>query len=364
MMNLRIIGINTLFMIPGGVGGTEQNLRAALTSLEKQDLEHSYVVFCNIENYATFQFTNPLWKKVLCPIRAAIRPLRIIFEQLILPLLVIKETCDVLHSFGYFGPLICPAKHIVTIHDCNWRDHPEDFGFFERYTMKMLIELNMRYCSSIMSVSEFTKRRLIHYFPHLKRKIHVIQSCVSEAFLKEAKKKHMHPLYQKRFVLCVSGMYPHKKIPYLLDLWKEISKINTELHLVLIGKNGKDEHHVKEAIIALSQVHYFPQVSLRTLVSFYQHAQACIIPSVYEGFGYPVYEAASIRKTIFVGKKQLYLKPIQKRMYELSFDVLLDVKCILSKLKQGRTKNKKSAEMPLYSESIRKLMMIYNNYYT
>ena len=52
-------------MIPHGVGGTENQLRSVLSSLEKQDKKNEYVVFCNNENFNTFRFTNPLWKKVL-----------------------------------------------------------------------------------------------------------------------------------------------------------------------------------------------------------------------------------------------------------------------------------------------------------
>jgi hypothetical protein len=121
-MKHQIIGINALFMIPHGVGGTEYHLRSFLLNLEKKDEQNTYIVFCNTENYSSFHFTNPKWKKILCPIHASFRPMRLVYEQCILPFLVMKYHCTVLHSFGYFGPIVCPVKHVITIHDVNWRD--------------------------------------------------------------------------------------------------------------------------------------------------------------------------------------------------------------------------------------------------
>jgi glycosyltransferase involved in cell wall biosynthesis len=355
-LSSKIIGINALFMIPGGVGGTEQHLHATLSTLEKLDNKHSYVVFCNRENYDAFHFTNPLWKKVLCPIRATTRPVRIIYEQVVLPFLVLKERCSFLHSFGYFGPIISPCKHIITVHDCNWLDYPTDFGIVERLVLKILIEINLNFSHAIMSVSEFTKSRLIHHFPNIANKIVVIQSRVSEEFLKEAEKNHVNPLKNQRYILTVGGMYPHKKVPYVLDIWKELQKSDKSLHLVIIGKNGKDEKYVVQRLKTLVRTHYFPSVSLKTLVSFYTFADMCVFPSVYEGFGYPLYEAMTLDRKICVGKKDVYLESVQGHINELSFDIQRDTQLLIRIIKNNNIKHKKinNPEAP-----IQKLLNIY-----
>ena len=339
-MSPKRIGINTLFMIPNGVGGTEQHLRAALSSLEKQDKINRYVVFCNNENFDTFQFTNPLWKKVRCPIRATSRPIRILFEQLILPFLVKKEKCSSLHSFGYFGPLVCPCKHIITIHDCNWRDCPEDFSFIERTMLSVLIEFNLKNAHHIITDSEFSKTRLLHHFPFIKKRLTVASPVLSTEFLYESKKKHVHPFHNKKYLLCVSALHPHKKIPYLLDLWEKIEEQDKRLYLVLIGRHGKDESKVRQRIRQLPRVYYKPNVSLHQLVSFYKYSKAFIFPSIYEGFGYPVYEAVHVGKTVFVGKKELYVKAIQRNVQELSFDPSQDATLIVSKMNDEKMNKK------------------------
>ena len=347
-------------MIPNTVGGTEYHLRSFLTQLERKDKRNTYVVFCNGENFRSFHFINPRWKKVHCPIRASFRPARILYEQFVLPFLVKRYQCDVLHSFGYFGPVICPAKHIITIHDVNWRDCPEDFSFVERWVTGVLIELNLRFSYRIMTVSEFTKRRLVHYFPNITYKIRVIPSWVSEEFIKESKRVHKLPTKRNKYILSVNAMYPHKRVMYLLDLWKEMSKKDTHLALILIGKNGKDEKHVLDRIRNLDRIHYYPKVSLPSLVAFYQHATAYLSPSVYEGFGFSVYEALSVGGPIVVGKIELYSQKMHKYLVQFTFNKLIDIQ-VIEQLMRNSDKQKHSYILNSSQESVRKLILLYES---
>jgi hypothetical protein len=80
------IGINALFLIPGGVGGSETYLRNLVKYLERIDHTNQYILFTNKENSNTIGFRQPNFGEVLCRLRAAFRPARILWEQLILPL--------------------------------------------------------------------------------------------------------------------------------------------------------------------------------------------------------------------------------------------------------------------------------------
>lgn len=353
------IGINTLFMIPNAVGGTEYHLRSTLSQLEQKDVVNEYIVFCNEENYDTFEFTNPRWKKVRCQIRASFRPFRICYEQIVLPFQVLALGCDLLHSFGYFGPIISPVKHIITIHDVNWRDCPEDFGFFERMALRILIELNIVTCTGITVVSEFTKERLTLHFPSVKDKVYVTPSGVNEVFLRELEKKHAHPLNGKQFLLCVSAMYPHKKIPYVLDVWEQILEKNDSLQLVLIGRNGKDEKNVKDRIKRLPRIQCLEKVSLPKLVSFYQHTLGFVFPSAYEGFGYPVFEALASGLTVYVGNNHYSLPKGKDALKKLTFDAHRDAGMILEDLK--KVGKKRVFESLDNKKSVSALLTLYKN---
>jgi len=345
-------------MIPNCVGGTEYHLRSFLTQLERKDKRNTYIVFCNDENFGSFHFTNSRWKKVRCPIRASFRPTRILYEQFVLPFLVKRQHCDILHSFGYFGPIVCSASRIITIHDVNWRDCPEDFGFVERWVTGVLIELNLRFSYRIMTVSEFTKKRLVHYFPNINYKIRVIPSWMSDEFIKESKRVHKQPMKKNKYILSVTAMYPHKHVLYLLDLWEILAQKDTTLKLVIIGRHGKDEKHVLDRIRNLDRIHYYPKVSLSDLVAFYQHSTAYISPSVYEGFGFSVYEALSAGGPIVVGKIELYVQKIRKYLVQLTFDKLIDIQ-VIERLMRNSDKKTKSCILNSSQQSVRKLILLY-----
>ncbi len=349
------IGINALFLIPNKVGGTEYLLRSFIKYLELHDKHNEYIVFCNEENYKTFNFSNKKWSKKLCAVQAQNRPARLLYEQIILPLKVKKENCKLLHSFGYFGPVIPLTKHIVTIHDVNWRDHSEDISLIERLVLKLLIEFNIITASKIVTDSDFSQRRLKYYFPKFEHKFIVVKAGIEDDFIRIAKQDLRNPLTGKQYILCVSAMYPHKNILYLLDLWEQIWLKNKKLYLVLIGQNGRDSKKVKDKTGRLNNVIYIPKVSWLKLISYYKFAKVFVLPSNYEGFGFPVYEAAQFNVPIFVSAPKMYDNSINRSLRKLTFNPVLDARNIIDSI----GKVKKYSTKLSYEKSTSKLLKVY-----
>jgi glycosyltransferase involved in cell wall biosynthesis len=349
-----VIGINTLFLVPNQVGGTEYHLRSFISYLQEFDQENSYVIFCNKENYDTFEIKNPHWRKILCPVFASNRFARIGYEQFIFPFLVESQNVTLLHSYGYFGPLNCPCKQILTIHDANWKDHPENVSKFELFASQFLIENNMKTSSKIIVDSDFSKSRLAHYFPQYEENIAVVKAGVEDKIKMLAKNKIEHPLKGQKYILCVAAMYPHKKIPYLLDVFSEMLKIDRDIKLVLIGNNGRDLKNVIERIEQMPNVFYFKKVPLKKLVAFYKYAKAFVLPSIYEGFGFPVYEAIYMGVPTFVGDINMYDSSIKSILKPLSWNPKKDAKKILTCKRES-----KRAKVLDYTDGTRKLMNIY-----
>lgn len=351
---METIGINALFLIPNRVGGTEYYTRSFLKHLEEQDKENFYFVFCNKENYSTFEFNNKKWKKVLCPINAGNRFTRIFYEQIVFPFVVSAKGCNLLHSFGYFGPVFGIFKKIVTVHDANWKDCPQDVSLHQIFILNILVSLNIFVAKKIITDSEFSKKRLVHYFPSQKEKIEVVPGAVEDDFIKLLKKNDK-PVVDGKYLLCVSKFYPHKKIPYLVSLFKEIEKKDKNLKLVLVGRDGNEEKMVLGKIKSDKRIIHFDKAKYPDLVNLYKYAAAFIFPSTYEGFGYPVYEAAAAGIPIFVGEKAFYSKPYQNIIDTLSFDKDKDSYKILKGV--GRKQNE--TILLSYPKSVSRLINIY-----
>jgi len=335
-----IIGINLLYLIPNQVGGTEYYARSILSALDAHDPNNNYILFCNQENCHSFKNLSKKFKIVCLPIHASNRIARILYEQLIFPFEILKYSCDVCYSPGYIGPALVPGvRKVVTVHDTNWKDHPEDFSFISYWATKLVTEFSMLFATQLIVSSDFAKQRLLHFFPFYAKKTQVVWPGIEESFKKAVATAPKPKI--KKYLLTVSAFYPHKKITYVLDLFEELKKHPDfkDYSLVLIGNNGNDKQKVLDKIAILTDVHYFPKVSYSDLISYYKHAALVIQPSIYEGFGYPVYEAITAGKRVLVGNKKLYHLTVQKNLSEITHSVSNDIKIIKNTYKNSNTAN-------------------------
>ena len=111
------IGVNALYLIPGGVGGTEIYLRNLLRALAEIDAENQYVVFTNRETGADLVPERPNFRHAPQPIHARFRPARILWEQLALPLAARKYRLEVLLNPGFTAPIVCGCPMVTVFHD-------------------------------------------------------------------------------------------------------------------------------------------------------------------------------------------------------------------------------------------------------
>ena len=99
------IGVNALYLIPGGVGGTEIYLRSLLRALAEIDHDNRYFVFTNQETGADLIPGQENWIAAPLDIRAANRPERILCEQTALPFEAYRLKLGVLVNPGFTTPL-------------------------------------------------------------------------------------------------------------------------------------------------------------------------------------------------------------------------------------------------------------------
>lgn len=345
----KIIGINALFLIPNEVGGTEYHLRSFLQALSIIDSRNYYRIFCNKAASKTFSFKNENWEVVECDISGHNRLERIMFEQTLFVQLVKKYKCDLLHSFGYWGVLQLSIPQIITVHDVNWKDHPEDMGMATKLMTAFLTEISIKKAAAIMTDSEFGLSRLQHYFPNYQKKMKVISPGLDESFKSLLIKNSKDAKNIKKYVLCVSPFYPHKNMLYLLDLWSTISQTQKDVSLVIVGRRGLDEAAVRTSIKSLKNIEYYPKVSLEKLTQLYSSAEVFVFPSKYEGFGYPVYEATMSGAPVFVYKKNLYNSDIHQHLSELTTNIKHDAQRIISVLLSNKKHKIRTTLLNKYS---------------
>lgn len=307
------IGINTLFMVPGDVGGSETYLRETLISLADCYPEHEYTLFTNRENTPLFKdiFENSSnVKSIEISVSAVNRGLRILHEQFELPVKIKESQIELLWSPGITSPFFTKVPQVVSILDMQYKTFPEDFTFGARLATDVMIAGAIRRAKSILTISDFSKTEIAKHLDYPEEKIYSTPLGVSADFFNEMPQKEARQIIgsfvdtDEPYLLCVAHSYPHKNLPLLIDAYASVMS-EIQHHLVLLGKPRLGEPMVQKALGKLpnsQKVHRCAQVSKRELIALYKGADCFVFPSLYEGFGLPVVEALAAGIPVIAAK--------------------------------------------------------------
>jgi len=220
-------------------------------------------------------------------------------EQVELPLKI--PSCDVFWAPHFNVPLlpIRAERRIVTIHDLFHLDHFFEFSLIKRFCLKAVLKRAIHAATSLITVSEFSKQRLLHYFPEVEEKVSVIHSgCDHLSFVKP---KPVDKIPRK-FFLFVGHLKPHKNLKVLLEACRKLSHI----HLVVAGDiplQSSVQMELEQKYERLKErLHFLGKVSDAELAWLYSNAEALIFPSLYEGWGFIPLEAMRLGCPVFASR--------------------------------------------------------------
>jgi glycosyltransferase involved in cell wall biosynthesis len=289
------VGINALYLIPGGVGGTEIYLRELLAAMSESDThsdtKNEYFVFTNMETGADLvpRQANFHWKPQA--IHARLRPARILWEQLVLPIEASRYRLDVMFNPGFTAPILAPCPCVTVFHDLQHKQHPEYFRWFDLPFWRLLLWASAHRSRTLIAPSEATGEDLLHFYPFARGRVKVVPHGVDQAFFALDRSK-IEP-----YVLCVSTLHPHKNLERLIRAY---ARQRRNFKLVIAGMRGFHSAVLDALIVELGcaekpgspySVRLTGWIPRDELMRLYAGARAFIYPSTFEGFGMPVLEA-------------------------------------------------------------------------
>lgn len=286
------IGINALYLIPGGVGGTEIYLRNILAALSQVDATNEYYVFTNLETDAGLVPVAPNFHYAPQKVRASIRPARILWEQTVLPFEARRLRLSVLFNPGFTTPLLCPCPSVTVFHDLQHKRHPEYFRWYDLPFWQFFLYWSARRSHRIVAVSEATRSDLERFYGIDDSSVRVVPHGVEEAFFKVGRQRDEHAL--RHYILCVSTLHPHKNIDRLVRAFRRVHRSFPEFRLIIAGMHGFQTTAIERTIVECgmgAHVHITGWIPREELLDLYHRAYAFVYPSTFEGFGMPVLEA-------------------------------------------------------------------------
>lgn len=195
-----------------------------------------------------------------------------------------------LFSPGYNAPFFPTLPYVLTIHDVNHIDRGENSSISKKIYYKTILKRICHNAQAILSVSEFSRSRLIDVFDLDPRKVFCVGNGVSDDFKIEGHR----PKDISDYILCVSNRRGHKnEVGLLHALAKIVKDLPDERTLVFTGHPTDDLLVEIKSLGLRNRVTFTGRVSDADLAALYRGARYLVFPSFYEGFGLPIIEAFS-----------------------------------------------------------------------
>lgn len=202
------------------------------------------------------------------------------------------ERCDLIFGANYFLPRRLSRtarKRVVTVHDLTYRRFPE---LLQNETLanldrEMLRELTR--ADAVICVSRSTRDDILREYQIDPRKVVAIHSGIHVPSTTSSKTS------RKSYILFVSTIEPRKNLETLVkafEILREEGRYSGEL--VVAGKVGWKAEPILATMKSSrwsSSIRHVDYVDRDRLSELYAGADVFVLPSIYEGFGFPILEA-------------------------------------------------------------------------
>ncbi|HJX69701.1 MAG TPA: glycosyltransferase family 1 protein [Dehalococcoidia bacterium] len=205
------------------------------------------------------------------------------------------------HHLGRYS-FFLKVPYIITVHDLiRYFDLKGYSRFIHCPNMRDKLYLSLDYkgvkkATRIIAVSHSTKRDLVQHLGIPEERISVIYEGIDHRLFRQVEHRHVDYPY----LLFVGSEHPRKNF---IGLLQAFSKLKSErqfkdLKLVKVGKAGGAEAKFRKPIQRVinelniqRDVVFTGYVADDDLPGYYSGAECFVLPSLYEGFGFPPLEA-------------------------------------------------------------------------
>lgn len=291
LIDARLYGLEN-----AGLGRYLVNL---VDGLAKIDKKNNYVLLLRKKYFKTLKLPAR-WEKVLADFRHYS-----LTEQVRLPKLIDKLSCDLVHFPHFNVPLAFRGKFVVTIHDLLMHKQKGDKTTtlpFPLYAVKragywLVFKKAVEDSVRIIVPSNFAKKDLLAVYKLEERKVVVTYEGVDERVVPKANGQKILKKYKIKspYFIYIGNAYPHKNLGRAIEAVVFLNKQGEfDVELVIVSARNVFTSRLKTLINDLGAnefvkiLGFVPDNELGVL---FKNSVAFVYPSLSEGFGLPGLEA-------------------------------------------------------------------------
>jgi glycosyltransferase involved in cell wall biosynthesis len=289
------VAVNLLWMVPGGVGGSEEYVTRQLAALVDQHLDQ--LTLFALPGFADAHPDLALRCRVIAaPVSGKRRELRVAAELGWLNLQLRRGRFDLVHHAGGTVPLGSPGPTVLTIHDIQYLVYPDTFPAVKLGYLRRAVPAAVKRATVIATPSTFVADTLAEAFDVPADRLVVVPNSLSAEQPNRTPPEALRAAYDLpgRFVVYPAITYRHKNHATLLAAMAPLLRAEPMLRLVLLGGVGPCEGELRVTAATLgitSRVIRPGRIPAIDRDGLYAMASVMAFPSRYEGFGIPVLEA-------------------------------------------------------------------------
>lgn len=214
-----------------------------------------------------------------------------------LPLARQQPRFDLYHATEHLLPRLSRPT-VLTVHDLIFERFPEHHTLTNRAFLRLAMPLFVRAATQIIAVSRHTARDLTELYQVPNAKITVVYEGVDPMF-RPAPPVPLATLDAaidpaRPYLLMVGTLEPRKNHQLALAALARLKASGYPHQLLVVGGRGWLFAPIHAQVVQLGMegdVHFTGYVPDALLPGLYSGATALLLPSVYEGFGFPLLEA-------------------------------------------------------------------------
>jgi len=196
---------------------------------------------------------------------------------------------QVVHELNYMLPQVSKQTRVImTAYDIGWRLNKVDYGLSSDFISQA--EKGLRRANRIITLTESVKNDIVSILGVSSQKVTVISPGLADVFLSTEQMDSSQKLPDK-YWLCVGAITPRKNIDSVIDV---LATMEDRLPLVIAGPDtdflNELSRRAEEKGVHLIHI---AGTTDQELVQIYKGCTGLIYPSYWEGFGFPIVEAAA-----------------------------------------------------------------------